>query len=97
MAVVSYAFMFTNRLSISPRGLRGETPAGGRRGTPLRANKRRRFEEESTESAAEYDSNSLVHGDVEILEDDPEGKFIRLHNQGEKVPFSILFQINKVF
>jgi lamin B len=61
------------------------TPAGGRRGTPLRASKKRRYEEESVETAAEFDTSSTVNGDVEILEDDPEGKFIRLLNKGEKV------------
>lgn len=73
------------RLSISPRLLtRGGTPAGGRRGTPLRATKKRRLEEE-IESAAEYDTNAVVHGDIEVLEDSPEGKFIRLKNNGDKV------------
>jgi len=72
------------RLSISPRlAGRGGTPAGGRRATPLRATKKRRFEEE-TESSAEYDSNSVVKGDIEICEDSPEGKFIRLRNNGDK-------------
>ncbi|ODN05011.1 Lamin-C [Orchesella cincta] len=72
------------RLSISPRpGPRGGTPAGGRRATPLRASKKRRYEEE-TESSAEYDSNSVVLGDVEILEDSTDGKFIRLKNNGDK-------------
>jgi len=81
------------RLSISPRGdRRGGTPAGGRRGTPLRAAKRRRYDEESIETAAEYDTNSVANGDVEILEDDPEGKFIRLHNKGDKV-FGLFYVI----
>lgn len=75
------------RLSISPRFQpRGGTPAGGRRGTPLRATKKRRFEEE-IESAAEYDTNAVVLGDVEVLEDSPDGKFIRLRNNGDKVNF----------
>jgi len=49
----------------------------------LRGTKKRRFEEE-VESSTEYDSNSVVNGDVEILEDSPEGKFIRLKNNGDK-------------
>lgn len=82
-----------SRLSISPRmQTRGGTPVGGRRGTPLRATKKRRYEEES-ESAAEYDSSAVVHGDVEVLEDSVEGKFIRLRNNGDKVCNTIQLNI----
>jgi len=58
----------------------------GRRGTPLRGGKRKRYEEECLEATSEYDTNSITHSEVEILDDDPaEGKFVRLHNKGDKV------------
>ncbi len=64
-----------------------ETP-GGRR-TPLRGGlkrKRATFDEYSLEeSSSAYESNAISNGDVEISEDDPEGKFIKLHNKGDKV------------
>ncbi|CAG7725162.1 unnamed protein product [Allacma fusca] len=76
------------RLSLSPKRAltRDETPsgAGGRRGTPLRVTKRKRYEEETMDSAAEFDTNTITHGDIEISEDDPEGKYIRLHNKSDK-------------
>jgi hypothetical protein len=37
------------------------------------------------ESSSAYESNAISNGDVEISEDDPEGKFIKLHNKGDKV------------
>ena len=59
----------------------------GTRGTPLRVTKRKRgvFEEETIDSAAEYDTNTITNGEIEISEDDPEGRFIRLHNKSDKV------------
>jgi hypothetical protein len=79
-------------LSISPRGVkRGLTPGDvdERRATPSRVLKkpRHRFEEDLFNSAAQYDSESTKVGDVEIQEDDTEGKFVKLCNKGEKVIF----------
>lgn len=61
------------------------TPATEGRGTPLRAVKKRRFEEESYSAEAEYDVDTTAMGDIEITEDDGEGKFIILTNKGDKV------------
>jgi len=82
------------RLSISPRSLlaqqgRGGTPTGNKRGTPLRNTKRKRYEEEISDSQAQYETSMSNSGAVVILEDDPEGKYVRLENTGDKV--SVLF------
>jgi len=72
------------RLRISPRQMqqRGLTPAGGRRATPVRGGKKRRYEEE--EAVASYETASDAVGDVVIAEDDAEGKFVKLENTGDK-------------
>ena len=43
------------------------------------------LEESSTYSLADFITTSSAKGDVEVAEVDPEGKFIRLLNKGEKV------------
>jgi lamin B len=71
------------RLSMTPRGLkRGVTPlAGESRSTPLRATKRQRYEEGSS---SEYSVSRTHSTDIVILEDDPEGRFVKLQNKGQK-------------
>lgn len=71
------------RLSLSPKRAREGTPSGGRR-TPLRVVKRKRLEQEIDASEAEFESSSIVNGDVEIVEDEIGGKFIRLRNNSDK-------------
>ena len=41
--------------------------------------------EETIDSAAEYDTSTITNGDIEISEEDPEGRFIRLHNKSVNV------------
>jgi len=76
------------RLNISPRQLLlQQQQTQGLRRTPLRGEKRKRahFEEFSAEdSNFTYETSANVSGDVEILEDDPEGKFVKIHNKGDK-------------
>lgn len=62
------------------------TPSTTQR-TPSRAgNKRKRIVEESEErSLADYSVTSSAKGDVEIVDADPEGKFVKLLNKGSKV------------
>jgi lamin B len=76
------------RLNISPRQLLlQQQHAQGLRRTPLRGEKRKRahFEEFSAEdSNFAYETTANVSGDVEILEDDPEGKYVKIHNKGDK-------------
>lgn len=67
---------------------RGLTPAGERRATPLRAVKKRRLEEVS-ESQSEIVMDHKEFGDIEIADDDVEGKFVKLHNKGEKVCYKL--------
>lgn len=43
------------------------------------------LEESSSYSLADFITTSSAKGDVEVADVDPEGKFIRLHNKGEKV------------
>jgi len=59
-----------------------ETPI---RRTPLRGMKRKRtvVEESSSEKSA-FQSTARCLGDIEIAEDCPEGKFVKLHNKSEK-------------
>merc|ERR1711970_590965 len=59
-----------------------ETPI---RRTPLRGLKRKRtvVEESSSEKSA-FQSTARSLGDIEIAEDCPEGKFVKLHNKSEK-------------
>jgi len=72
------------RITVTTRteGERGETPI---RRTPLRGMKRKRtvVEESSSEKSA-FQSTARALGDIEIIEDCPEGKFIKLHNKSDK-------------
>lgn len=54
------------------------------------------LEESSSYSLADFVTTSTAKGDVEVSEVDPEGKFIRLLNKGEKViePFSNNFKFH---
>lgn len=63
---------------------RSGTPS---RRTPTRALKRKRtmLEESSSYTLSDFLTTSNAKGDVEIVEVEPEGKFIRLNNRGEKV------------
>ena len=80
--------MFWVRLSISPRGTTlGNVETPGARRTPLRGGlkrKRAAFDEYALDEVA-YESNARSNGDVEIVEDDPEGKFVKLRNKSDKV------------
>jgi len=76
------------RLSISPRNSRHDSDGQGRR-TPLRSGLKRKrvglFEEISVDdSSFSYETQAEVTGDIEILEDDPEGKFVKLRNKSDK-------------
>lgn len=60
----------------------------GRRGTPTRAgNKRKRtlVEESEERSLNDFSVTASAKGDVEIVEADPDGKYVKLHNKGSKV------------
>ena len=46
--------------------------------------KRTVVEESSSEKSA-FQSTARALGDIEIIEDCPEGKFVKLHNKSEKV------------
>lgn len=57
------------------------------RGTPSRrtpAGKRKRIYDETDDIVYDYAVTSSSTGDIEITEADPEGKFVKLHNKGEK-------------
>ncbi|CAH1987159.1 unnamed protein product [Acanthoscelides obtectus] len=62
------------------------TRGSSQRRTPVRAGtKRRRLLEESTESSlSDFSVNSSSKGDIEIVEVDPEGQFVKLHNKSNQ-------------
>ena len=68
----------------SSSATRSGTPS---RRTPTRALKRKRtmLEESSSYTLSDFLTTTSAKGDVEIVEVEPEGKFIRLNNKGEKV------------
>lgn len=69
----------------SPGGRAATSRATPRRGTPLRGKRKRTFLEDSDEQAmSDFTVNSSAKGDVEIKEADPDGKFIKVHNKGNK-------------
>jgi len=70
------------RVTVTTRTEERETPI---RRTPLRGMKRKRtvVEESSSEKSA-FQSTARALGDIEIIEDCPEGKFVKLHNKSEK-------------
>lgn len=57
------------------------------RHTPLRGAKRKRtlLEESEERSSSDYSVISTAKGDVEITEADPQGRFVKLTNKGNKV------------
>jgi len=59
------------------------TPIGERRATPLRAVKKRRLEE-TYDAESEFLVDNKKQGDIDICDDDREGKFVKLRNVGEK-------------
>lgn len=74
----------------SPSGTPGRaTPS---RATPLRAMKRKRtlLEETEEDSSHDFSISDTAKGDVKISEADPEGKFVKLTNKGNKVSFFTL-------
>jgi len=84
-------FFCFSRLSLSPRVTfrldQEGTPTGSRR-TPIRSGlKRKRTNIEELDDSMIYETKQDVVGDIEILEDDPEGKFIKLRNKGDKVSY----------
>lgn len=69
----------------SPGGRAATSRATPRRGTPLRGKRKRTFLEDSDEQAmSDFTVNSSAKGDIEIKEADPDGKFIQIHNKGNK-------------
>ncbi|KAA0185772.1 hypothetical protein HAZT_HAZT004327 [Hyalella azteca] len=90
MEIAAYRRMLESeeeRLNITP----GRTTAAVqerisvRGGTPLRGVKRKRtmFSDEET-TKAELKSTATATGSVHIVEEDPDGKYIKLHNKGDK-------------
>ncbi|KAF2367438.1 Lamin Tail Domain [Trinorchestia longiramus] len=90
MEIAAYRRMLESeeeRLNITP----GRTAAAlqerisARGGTPLRGVKRKRtmFSDEET-TKAEFKSTATTTGAVHIVEEDVDGKFIKLHNKGDK-------------
>ncbi|XP_063704304.1 lamin Dm0-like isoform X2 [Culicoides brevitarsis] len=62
------------------------TPVGSRL-TPTRAGAKRKrtvLEESEERSVSDWSTTASAKGDVEITECDPEGKFVKLHNKGQK-------------
>lgn len=57
------------------------------RHTPLRGGKRKRtlLEESEERSSSDYSVSGSTRGDVEISEADPQGRFVKLTNKGNKV------------
>ncbi|KAJ6628023.1 Lamin-C, partial [Pseudolycoriella hygida] len=61
------------------------TPVG--RGTPSRGGQKRKrtmLEESEERNLSEFSVTSSAKGDVEVLDADPEGKFVKLHNKSNK-------------
>lgn len=67
------------------------------RHTPLRGGKRKRtlLEESEERSSTDYSVSGTSRGDVEITETDPQGRFVKLTNKGNKVRYSVLNRIFK--
>ncbi|XP_073811634.1 lamin C isoform X2 [Musca autumnalis] len=66
---------------VTPSGRRSATPSGSASGSAV---KRRRtvIDESEDRSLADFTVNSAAKGDLQILEADSEGRFIKLHNKG---------------
>jgi len=57
------------------------------RHTPMRGGKRKRtlLEESEERSSSDYSVTGTARGDIEITEADPQGRFVKLTNKGNKV------------
>ncbi|XP_005189553.1 lamin-C isoform X1 [Musca domestica] len=66
---------------VTPSGRRSATPSGSAGGSAV---KRRRtvIDESEDRSLADFTVNSAAKGDLQILEADSEGRYIKLHNKG---------------
>lgn len=77
------------RLNITPMPT-PSTTIGGRstpsRHTPIRGGKRKRtlLEESEERSSSDYSVSGTARGDVEISEADPQGRYVKLTNKGNK-------------
>lgn len=62
------------------------------RHTPLRGGKRKRtlLEESEERSSTDYSVSGTSRGDIEITEADPQGRFVKLTNKGNKVRCPVL-------
>lgn len=77
------------RLNIMPQQSSSAAPSGRStpsRHTPLRGGKRKRtlLEESEERSSTDYSILATARGDVEIAEADPQGRFVKLTNKGNK-------------
>ncbi|XP_076278341.1 lamin-C isoform X2 [Lasioglossum baleicum] len=77
------------RLNIHPMQSSSAAPSGRStpsRHTPLRGGKRKRtlLEESEERSSTDYSISGSARGDVEITEADPQGRFVKLTNKGNK-------------
>ncbi|XP_012289138.1 lamin Dm0 isoform X2 [Orussus abietinus] len=78
------------RLNITPIQSPGSSMSGSRstpsRHTPIRGGKRKRtlLEESEERSSSDYSVSGTARGDVEITEADPQGRFVKLTNKGNK-------------
>lgn len=99
MNFVNISYLFIYRLNIMPVQS-SSTASSGRttpsRHTPLRSGKRKRtlLEESEERSSTDYSVSGTSRGDIEITEADPQGRFVKLTNKGNKVRYLAL---NKVF
>lgn len=91
---IKYYFYFY-RLNITPsqsgiscvvQSSSRSTPA---RQTPLRGGKRKRtlLEESEERSSSDYSISGTARGDIEITEADPQGRYVKLTNKGNKVSY----------
>lgn len=77
------------RLNISPPGSAevqrtARSSSSQRRGTPLRAGAKRKrtlLEESQEASMSDYSVSNTSKGEIEVIEADPEGKCVKLHNK----------------
>ncbi|KAJ8980393.1 hypothetical protein NQ317_009387 [Molorchus minor] len=80
------------RLNITPQGSEREvshhsTRGSSQRRTPVRAGAKRKrtlLEESQESSISDYSVNSSSKGDIEIVEVDAEGQYVKLHNKGSQ-------------
>lgn len=76
---LSQSFVRTASGRATPVGRRTPSRAGGMK------RKRTLLEESEERNLSEFSVTSSAKGDVEILDADPEGKFVKLHNKSNKV------------